>query len=185
LGLGDDGPGCAARAPEPRAPVYFQDKTDLHLALVERALATLAQRFTTAIAGRASGLDSVEAIGHAYVAYARELPHYFDACARFQAHRTETGELAPNEVACAEAGHRVHEIMVDALNRGVADGSIRRDLGDPWKTAITLWALTYGILQLSATKGPQFEHQGIAVPALIEHAFGFALRALATTGARS
>ncbi len=64
--------------------VYFRDKSDLHLALVERALDTLRERFEAARAGKERGIDEVEAIGWAYQAYARELPHYFDACARFR-----------------------------------------------------------------------------------------------------
>src|SRR5512137_311512 len=46
--------------------VYFRDKADLHLALVERALDTLRLRFEAARAGKARGIDEVEAIGWAY-----------------------------------------------------------------------------------------------------------------------
>lgn len=158
--------------------VYFRDKNDLHLALVERSLDTLRARFEAAREGKARGIDEVEAIGRAYVAFSRELPHYFDACARYQAHAPEDDSVQPNEMACWQAGHRAHETMVDALKRGVADGSIRADLGNPYVTALSLWAISYGVIQIAATKGAQISHEGIAVQEFIDHAYDLALRSL-------
>jgi AcrR family transcriptional regulator len=66
--------------------VYFRDKEDLLFAIGERALRLLYDRFKAAIAGRARGMDQVEAIGRAYMGYAHEFPHYFDFSTRFQSH---------------------------------------------------------------------------------------------------
>ena len=159
--------------------VYFKDKRDLHFALVERALEALRVRFEAAAARRERGLDQCEAIGRAYLAFSRELPHYFDACARFQAHQTETGELEPNELACAEAGHRVHEVLVATLERGIADGSVRHDLGNAYVTSLALWSFTHGMILIAASKGAQIEHEGIRVETMIEHALALALRSIA------
>lgn len=158
--------------------VYFRDKTDLHFALVERSLEELRRRFEAARMGRARGIDEVEAIGYAYLAFARELPHYFDACARFQAHQRDAGEVPENELRCMHCGHRVHEVIVESLNRGTGDGSIRGDLGDPYVTALALWAFTHGLIQIATTKGSQIEHEGIALQDYIDHSVGLALRAL-------
>jgi AcrR family transcriptional regulator len=158
--------------------VYFRDKSDLHFALVERALHALRGRFETAREGRARGIDEVEAIGRAYLAYAQELPHCFDACARYQAHTSADGTLQENESACIRAGHRVHEVFVGSLNRGVADGSIRSDLGNPYLTALTLWAFSHGLIQIAANKAAQIAHEGIAVQTFVEHAFEMALRTI-------
>ena len=157
--------------------VYFRDKSDLHLALVERALDTLRERFEAARAGKARGIDEVEAIGWAYQAFARELPHYFDACARFEARHGSDG-VQPNEAACMAAGHRVHEAIVASLNRGVADGSIRADIGDPYVTSLALWAFSHGVVQIAATKSGQMEIEGIPVQRFFDHAIAMALRTL-------
>src|SRR5262245_35514101 len=85
--------------------VYFHDKADLHMALVERALGELRERFLVARHGKACGLDEVEAIGQAYVAFSVERPHYFDACARYHALPAGEGEPQSNELACRTAGH--------------------------------------------------------------------------------
>jgi AcrR family transcriptional regulator len=158
--------------------VYFEDKTDLHLALVERALGALRERFEAARVGHPNGLAEVEAIGRAYLAYSVEQPHYFDACARYQAHEVCSDEAHANEAACMAAGHRVHEVIVGSLERGIADGSIRRDLGNPYLTALSLWAFSHGLIQIASTKRGQIEHEGTPVQAFINHAFGLALRSL-------
>jgi TetR/AcrR family transcriptional regulator len=159
--------------------VYFRDKADLHMGLVERALDTLRGRFVAAREGKGTGLDAVEAIGRAYLDFARDLPHYFDACARYQAHvGPDDTDNDSSEVACANAGHRVHETIVESLSQGVADGSIRADLGDPYVTALALWAFTHGVIQIAATKSGQIEHEGVAVEQFIGHAFDMALRSL-------
>lgn len=151
--------------------VYFKDKADLHLALVERALETLRRQFESAREGKACGIDEIESIGRTYVAFSRDMPHYFDACARYQSHACADAEVPPNEAACMEAGHRVHETLVESLNRGVADGSIRGDLGDPYVTALSLWAFTHGVIQIASSKGGQIEHEGVPVQQFIDHAF--------------
>jgi AcrR family transcriptional regulator len=161
--------------------VYFTDKSDLHMALVERSLEALHDRFVAAQEGRTDGIAEVEAIGRAYLAFSVETPHYFDACARYQAH--PPGEHGAdgtpcNEAACEVAGHRVHEVIVESLNRGVADGSIRADIGDPFVTALSLWAFTHGMIQIASTKGGQIEHEGTSVQSFIEHGLDLALRAL-------
>jgi hypothetical protein len=69
-------------------------------------------------------------------------------------------------------------VIVESLNRGIADGSIRKDLGDPYVTALALWAFSHGLIQIASTKGGQIEHEGTPVQAFIEHALGLALRSL-------
>lgn len=157
--------------------VYFRDKPDLHLALVERALDTLRVRFEAAREGKPRGIDEVEAIGWAYLDFARDLPHCFDACARFEA-RTSSDGLQPNEAACMAAGHRVHETIVASLNRGVADGSIRADIGDPYLTSLALWAFSHGVVQIAATKAGQMAVEGIPVQRFFDQAIVLALRTL-------
>lgn len=150
--------------------VYFRDKADLHLALVERALTTLRGRFEAACEGKASGLEQLDAIGRTYLAFSMDMPHYFDACARYQSHACGDAEVEPNEAACMAAGHRVHEVIVAAIKRGVGDGSIRGNLGDPYLTALALWAFTHGVIQIASSKRGQIEHEGVPVQRFVDHA---------------
>ncbi len=77
-----------------------------------------------------------------------------------------------------ETGHRAHEVIVESLNRGIADGSVRPDIGNPYVTALTLWAFTHGMIQIATTKGSSIEHEGVPVQQFIDHSFSLALRSL-------
>ena len=124
-------------------------------------------RFEEASERARLGIDKVEAIGRAYLAFAHELPHFFDACARFEA-CTPSGDVSSPSMQCLEAGDRVHEHVVAAILQGQKDGSIRTDLGDPMIASIALWGFSHGLLQIAMNKAQVLAHQGIAVPKLVE-----------------
>lgn len=150
--------------------VYFKDKRDLHFAIAGRAMQMLRSRFEEASSRARLGIDKVEAIGRAYMAYGQEFPHYFDACARLELHAPDASESSPQEDPSMEAGHRVHEVVVQALASGQADGTIRADIGDLNVTSRVLWGFTHGLIQIAITKGQPLAQQGISVPQLTQHA---------------
>jgi AcrR family transcriptional regulator len=159
--------------------VYFRDKEELLFAIGERAMRVMRDRFVEAAASQVLGLDKVEAIGRSYMIYAHEFPHYFDFCSRFQAHSvaTEPGPR-PHEDACHIAGDAVKAAVVQAIETGIGDGSIRPNVGEPKLLATTLWAFTHGIIQLATTKGADLVRFGITVPDFSNYAFGL-IRAVA------
>jgi AcrR family transcriptional regulator len=149
--------------------VYFRDKEDLLHAITERALIELRERFVQAAAKQRLGLDQVQAIGRAYVLFQQEKPYRFDACSRFHAHQADTGE--PTEAACAAAGDEVIAVIVKALLEGQADGSIRKDIGDPAQVCVMLWAFTHGLIQIGNNKKQEIARLGIEVSQLMEGSF--------------
>jgi TetR/AcrR family transcriptional regulator len=151
--------------------VYFRDKEELLFAIGERAMRLLRDRFIAAAAGHAMGMDQVEAIGRAYMAYAYEFPHYFDFCTRFQAHSVGI-DPGSHEGACRAAGDEAIGTVVQAIQTGIRDGSIRADVGEPMLLAVTLWAFTHGIIQLAMAKGADLARFAISVPDLSSYAFG-------------
>jgi AcrR family transcriptional regulator len=151
--------------------VYFRDKEELLFAIGERAMRVMRDRFVKAAASQVLGLDKVEAIGRSYMSYAYEFPHYFDFCSRFQAHSAAV-ESGPHEGACHAAGDEVLASVVQAIEVGIRDGSIRPTVGEPKLLATTLWAFTHGIIQLATAKGSDLARLGIAVPDFSDYAFG-------------
>jgi AcrR family transcriptional regulator len=148
--------------------VYFRDKSDLLHAITERALLELRERFVAAAAAYPQGLDQVQAIGRAYVRFQQEKPYRFDACSRFHAHQA-AGQ--PAEDACAAAGDAVMEVIVKSLLQGQADGSIRKDIGNPAQVCVMLWAFTHGLIQIGINKTQEIARQGVEVPQLMEGSF--------------
>jgi AcrR family transcriptional regulator len=150
--------------------VYFRDKEELLFAIGERAMRLLRDRFIEAAASHALGIDKVEAVGRSYMGYAHEFPHYFDFCTRFQAHSV-AADPGSHESACRVAGDEAIGVVVQVIEAGIRDGSIRPDVGEPVLLATTLWAFTHGIIQLAMAKGSDLARIGIAIPDLSNYAF--------------
>jgi TetR/AcrR family transcriptional regulator len=163
--------------------VYFRDKEELLFAIGERATRLLRDRFIEAAAGHALGLDKIEAIGRAYMAYAHELPHYFDFCSRFQAHSVAS-DPGSHESACRIVGDEVMAVVVQAIEDGKRDGSIRSDIGEAVLLATSLWAFTHGLIQLAMAKDQDLARFGITIPDLSNYAFGL-IRTVAQSPAAS
>src|SRR5271155_5413829 len=161
--------------------VYFRDKEELLFAIGERAMRLLRDRFLETIAAHSLGMDQVEAIGQAYMAYAHEYPHYFDFCSRFHAHSVAL-DPGSHEGACRLAGDEAIGAVVQAIEAGIRDGSIRPDVGDPRLLAMTLWAFTHGVIQLAMAKGSDLARFEITVPDLSNFAFGL-IRTIAQSAA--
>lgn len=159
--------------------VYFEDQEDLTLAVTERGFDALRARFTDAVASYDRGLSQIRAIGEAYVAFAADHPLYFDLLARFEGRDLAPSRAEGYEASCAVAAHEVLQLMADAIERGVEDGSIRSDLGPPLPTAISLWGFTHGIIQVLARKATMIQNAyRLDRPQVVAHAFDLLDRAL-------
>jgi AcrR family transcriptional regulator len=150
--------------------VYFKDKSELLLAITERAMEVLRTRFEEAGARARLGIDQIEAIGRAYMAYGLEFPHYFDACARLEQRATDLAEQGSTEAAVFQMGLKVHDVVVAALAAGQRDGSIRADIGDLHVTSRVLWGFTHGLTQIAITKAAPLAEAGISVTQLTQQA---------------
>jgi TetR/AcrR family transcriptional regulator len=146
--------------------VYFKDKEDLLFAITSRALEDLRLRFEKAAASHVLGIDQVSAIGRAYSLFQQEKPFRFDACSRYHAHHAHQGQ--PNELACTGQEDAVVAVMIAALRRGIADRSIRADVGDPLKVCFMLWAFSHGLIQLAVNKSQEVASRGVEVGELME-----------------
>jgi len=151
--------------------IYFRDKDDLLFAVGERAMKLLYQRFTAALETPGSGRDKVDAIGRAYMGYALEFPHFFDFCSRFQSHQV-SATAGSNEQACHETADAVMDLLVQAIQAGVADGSISAALArEPRMLGFSLWAFTHGIVQITIAKAGDLAREGVAAHVFSDYAF--------------
>jgi len=169
----------AARVSRALLYIYFKDKRELQFALCLRGLDLLRQRFAEARGRNPRGVDQIKAIGRAYIGFVQEFPVYFDALARAEAQHTD---LEDADSVCHRmmlAGRLVHLETITALHAGQKDGSLRPDLGDPLRVAMTLWGFTHGVAQLVMTKSEIFAHEGIALSAFVNDAIDMATRSIA------
>lgn len=159
---------------------YFKDKEDLIFAVAQRGLHLLRDLFEAAASREKNGLDKITAIGRAYVQFSRAHPLYFGVISRWGARETELVDLTENQTACLLEGNRVFDVMTRVIREGVADGTIDPDLGDPMKTAVSLWAFTHGLVQISTHKEPMLKRfHDVSGRDLVDHAFAMVRQSLA------
>lgn len=158
--------------------VYFKDKQDLLLGLADRAHGMLSARFAAVGVRKQAGLKKIQGMGRAYVAFAAEAPVYFEAMSCFAAHPAEGVEPEGNVSRCMQSGDRVHAELIQALQAGVQDGSLRPDIGNPALVAVTLWGFMHGIIQIIATKGEVLEFKGVKSKQLVDQALLMCTRSL-------
>ncbi len=168
----------AARVSRALLYLYFRNKAELNLAICERALKLLRERFLVATARHALGHDQILAIGRDYVAFAISHPGYFKALSRFEAHAQSEITDGSIEHSVFDCGMAVHQVTVNCLENGMRDGTIRSDVDNPLLAAMSLWAFTHGTIQLAHTKHHFFERCGLRTAQFTEYAIELGLRGL-------
>ena len=131
---------------------YFPTRDDLFHAVCERGLAELEKRFAQAIARKKTGLDQVMELGRAYCEFAKDEPLYFRVVTEMQARPEKDCAETASEHAAHEGGQRCLGYVARALANGLADGSVRKSIGDPRPTAVAVWAFTHGLIQISSQR---------------------------------
>jgi TetR/AcrR family transcriptional regulator len=131
--------------------LYFKNKEDLYLSIHLRGNHLLKSFFQKAVARAGTGIEKTKAIGEAYIMFYDKYPDYFNAMIYYESHEINFED--PESIAgqCLMEGKATLELLVDAIQLGISDGSIRPDI-DPIKTAINLWGQTTGIIQIAALK---------------------------------
>jgi len=132
--------------------LYFKNKEDLYLAIIVRGITILQRAFEEAAKARKKGIDKVAAIGRAYFDFCKTHAQYFSAMLYFESYNLDPGADSGYGVQCTNQTNRTFAICEEAVQFGIDDGTIRPDI-DPKKTALTLYGLATGLLQIISIKG--------------------------------
>jgi TetR/AcrR family transcriptional regulator len=151
--------------------LYFKNKEELYFAINYRGLCILIDLFNKAFEDGKNGLEKTFLIGKAFLQFSREHADYFNALTYYEVEGVDFSESDSVVCLCDQAGNEAIGILVEAIRTGIQDGSIRTDL-DPEKTALILWGMTSGMIQLVAQKGPHLqERHGFPMNAIVDEAF--------------
>ncbi|MDO9519479.1 MAG: TetR/AcrR family transcriptional regulator [Pseudohongiella sp.] len=143
----------AARLSRALLYVYFTDKPSIMRGIMLRAGNSLQVRFEKTLQLFKTGLEQIEGIGHAYHAFSEQEPNYFDVLTSIT---TFPGPDTVDEqlLAMDRCRERVNEIMVEALENGIRDGSISPEqVPNPLQTAFYLQGALHGVIM--QTRGPK------------------------------
>lgn len=133
--------------------LYFKNKEDLLHAIVHRGLSILYKRFESVAQTSMLGIDKLYSIGKAYIDFFQEDRNHFDIIMHKDPGQIDLENLEenPNIALCKETGDKIFNLLVQVVETGIADGSVRPDL-DPLKLAISLWGQLSGVFHLAAKK---------------------------------
>ena len=132
--------------------LYFKNKEDVYLGLTQRALKQLLKMFKEAVKKPKSGIEKLKAIGYAYQQYAQSYSDYFRTIADYEVRKLKFANKKSLESQCHQLGRQVLQVVADAVQAGINDGTIRSDL-NPMRTAFLLQGQSTGVIQLIATEG--------------------------------
>ena len=158
--------------------LYFKNKEDLYFAITQRSMTILRSMFQDAVNQHKIGIEKVRAIGKAYHKFSQEYKHYFDMMMHFEAVRNSLNldTLVLDEIHLK--GQSVMQVLVEAIQAGIDDGSVRSDL-DPLKTAFLLNGVSSGIIHLISREEQHINKMETFKPEeLMDSFFDFTFNAL-------
>lgn len=132
--------------------LYFKNKEELYLAIHQRGLQILRELFERTVREIETGLEKVVAIGEVYFQFSKDYADYFSALIYYESHNFDIEDENSFANECVREAQATLGVLIDAIQIGMDDGSIRADL-DPVKTAVLLWGQTSGLIQLMSLKG--------------------------------
>ncbi len=138
--------------------LYFKNKEELYLGITKRGLDILGKMFRIASDKASTGIEKVQSIGYAYLEFSQKFRDYYDSLLYYESHIFEFTDENPCASACEICGQEVLDVLVQAINFGIEDGTIMKDLNAE-AAAVVLWGQSMGVIQLASKKGNHFEQK--------------------------
>jgi AcrR family transcriptional regulator len=131
--------------------LYFKSKDELYRAIILRGFIILKRQLKEAAHNNETGFQNVKAISEAYIKFSYDYGGYFDAILHYQNDLFNSRKREPSQVLSLEGGNAVIGVLIHAIQKGKADGSIAKDVQEV-ETAFVLWSQITGLLQVIQRK---------------------------------
>ncbi len=131
--------------------LYFKSKEELYRTIVIRGFIALKRYLKESAFSDENGLQNVKAISKAYIEFSKRYMGYFDAILYYQNDLFDSKERDTNSVQSLEGGNAVISILINAIKKGIEDGSIHKNV-NPVENAFVLWSQITGLLQVIQRK---------------------------------
>jgi TetR/AcrR family transcriptional regulator len=125
--------------------LYYKSKEDLYLAVMIRGLQILHNCLSAVISKNATVPQTVADLSNAFYDFFHDHRDYFRMLNFLQSpqlHRQASEEMLQS---CQSMNHRIWEMVVDVLSRGIRDGTVRPDL-NPAEVLTILWSSATALL---------------------------------------
>jgi AcrR family transcriptional regulator len=162
--------------------LYFKTKDELYFGVATRGFRVLSGLFDQAVTRASTGIEKIREMGQAYLAFSRDHPHYYAAVTYYGDSDIDWDDnhSSPNGMECHEQGTRTLAYLEQAIEAGMADGSLRKDL-NPTLTSLWLWLQLAGTIQfISTRKGDHIVREyGVSSDEVLDESMNLALSAIA------
>lgn len=130
---------------------YFKSKEELYSTIILRGFIILKRQLKESALAHETGFQNVKAISEAYIKFSDEHKGYFDAILHYQNDLFHSRKREPSQVESLEGGNAVISVLINAIQKGKADGSIHAEVKEV-ETAFVLWSHITGLLQVIQRK---------------------------------
>ena len=135
--------------------LYFQGKDDIHRAIVERGMDILFGLIKNSAKDQACGMSRLETVWDSFMRFRTDYPNYCNAFIHYET--KSRGQIEGDDFDQWVARYKVIKYMIDAIEEGRADGSIRSDV-DAADMTLMLWAQMTGAIMLVRFKRSLIEN---------------------------
>lgn len=135
--------------------LYFENKTDLYIAITQRGSDLLNSKFAKVFSEEhdQKGLELIRKMGETYLAFVREYPNYFTAFMYYESlSDVESLENSTYAKQCDQNRREALNFMIRALQIGMQDGSVD-DSYEPKELATIIFASTRGLTAMAHASG--------------------------------
>lgn len=135
--------------------VYFSSKEQLYFEVMIRGYHLLIEMIEKSLYEKnpQNALEELSCIFFTFFGFSQTYPEYFKAIMNYETKdsASRAGVDNSSKVECYRLGEQIFGYLSNALQKGVAEGSLRSGL-DSEKAALTLWACTVGIFNTGEKK---------------------------------
>lgn len=149
---------------------YFQSKEEIYVAIVIRGFEGMVHQLERVLEPSLNGLDQVKKFGLALIEYSQKDPLHFFATISYVPNALD-GKVRPElMMELFRQGEISMSYLIDSIQKGMVDGSIRKDI-NPQEAAFSIWAMLTGLLTTGQTKQSyMLQTYGIDLPKWLEEA---------------
>lgn len=162
--------------------VYFNSKEQIYFEIMIRGYRLMMDMLNTNLQKEEvyTAIEDIKQMASTLYRFSNDYPNYFGAIMEYENSALDFQNGIPDHSReeCYALGEQILGYLIDALNKGVKDGSVRSDLNIK-NTAITLWACIIGVFNTVKKKKIYIEnYHGIEPGDLVFEAFNMLARSI-------
>lgn len=166
--------------------LYFNSKEQIYFEIMIRGYRLMIQMIENSFQTKPprNALEELRNIFFTFFEFSRDYPEYFKAIMEYET-KDSNDQLSvkdESKAECYRLGEMIFGYLFRALQKGVAEGTLRSGL-DTEQAALILWACTIGVYNTGKKKGDYLKnHHGVDPNEFISESFQLIMRLIDRNG---